>query len=509
MQSSESLPGTGFARFNLSPSVMKGIAGAGFTEPRPIQAATIEAAMEGRDVLGLAQTGTGKTAAFAIPVIERLLKPGKPGPRALIVAPTRELANQIETEIRLLAKFTPLKTAAIFGGVSFHRQIEAMRRRPEIIVACPGRLLDLVGERVVRLDSVEVLVLDEADHMFDMGFLPDLRRIISALPPKRQNLLFSATMPAEIRQLADGLLTTPKVVELAHSKPATTIQHALCWVADSRKQDLLKVLLSEKSFSSAIVFTRTKHRAKRLADALGKAGFRAVALQGNMSQPQRDRAMQEFRSGRSNVMVATDIAARGLDIASVSHVINFDVPTTPDAYTHRIGRTGRSERQGQAYTFVTSEDRHEIRAIERKINMRIPTHEVPGFDASAPSPASQSVHRSQEPYRQQGRPQQPARQREPFRGDRPHHPGGRQDNRPPRAEFRQGEPSGIPGQGRAAGHQPGRSAHPAQRPHDRHPRQGDQRDSGGRHPGSGNPRGGGRPFRPGRPFRGPGPRKPS
>ncbi len=509
MQSSESSPGTGFARFNLSPSVMKGIAGAGFTEPRPIQAATIEAAMEGRDVLGLAQTGTGKTAAFAIPVIERLLKPGKPGPRTLIVAPTRELANQIETEIRLLAKFTPLKTAAIFGGVSFHRQIEAMRRRPEIIVACPGRLLDLVGERVVRLDSVEVLVLDEADHMFDMGFLPDLRRIISALPPKRQNLLFSATMPAEIRQLADGLLTTPKVVELAHSKPATTIQHALCWVADSRKQDLLKILLSEKTFSSAIVFTRTKHRAKRLADALGKAGFRAVALQGNMSQPQRDRAMSEFRSGRSNVLVATDIAARGLDIASVSHVINFDVPTTPDAYTHRIGRTGRSERQGQAYTFVTSEDRQEVRAIERKINMRIPTHEVPEFDASAPSaPAQQTFQRPQESYRQQARPQS-HRQREPFRSDRPHHSGGRPDNRPPRPESRQGESSGRPEQGRSAGQHPGRAAHPPQRTHDRHPRQGEQRSAEGRHPGSGRPQGSGRPFRPGRPFRGPNPRKSS
>lgn len=371
---------SGFAGFALSPAVHKGVAGAGFTVPRPIQAETIPAALEGRDVLGLAQTGTGKTAAFALPILERLLATRKPGPRALVLAPTRELANQIDTEIRLLAKFTPVKTAVVYGGVSFHRQVEALRRRPDIIVACPGRLLDLMGERAVRLDSIETLVLDEADHMFDMGFLPDLKRVISALPPVRQNLLFSATMPPEIRGLANQILKTPHVAELSRSTPAETIQHAICPVHESQKLDLLKHLLAGEGFDSAIIFTRTKHRAKRLADTLQKAGHRAAALQGNMSQAQRDRTMGDFRARRTRIMVATDIAARGLDIASVSHVINYDIPNTPDAYTHRIGRTGRSERSGKAFTLVTAEDRGAVRAIERKIGAPIAVYRPEGLD---------------------------------------------------------------------------------------------------------------------------------
>jgi ATP-dependent RNA helicase RhlE len=366
----------GFAQFELHPDLARGVRAAGFTDPRPIQTETIPAALAGDDVLGLAQTGTGKTAAFALPLLHRLLESKKPGPRALVLAPTRELATQIDAEIRLLAKFVRVKTALVFGGTSMRAQVTALRRRPEIVVACPGRLLDLLGQRAVRLDAVEALVLDEADHMFDMGFLPDIRRILSALPERRQNLLFSATMPREIRRMADDVLCDPHVVELASTAPAETIDHALYPVNEKRKRDLLGHLLTSDGCDSAIVFTRTKHRARRLADQLHKSGHRAVALQGNMSQGQRDRAMRSFRDRRCDILVATDIAARGIDVSGVSHVINFDVPDTPEAYTHRIGRTGRSENSGQACTFVTGEDWGWVRATERMIGEPIAQRQV-------------------------------------------------------------------------------------------------------------------------------------
>jgi ATP-dependent RNA helicase RhlE len=343
-------------------------------EPRPIQAETLPPALEGRDVLGLAQTGTGKTAAFVLPILQQLLDGARRGPRALVVTPTRELASQVHADFERLAVHTPLSSTCIFGGVPIARQVRAMRGRPDIIVACPGRLLDLLGSRSVRLDDVEVLVLDEADHMFDMGFLPDVKRILRALPTDRQNLLFSATMPREIRGLADKVLHKPAVVELAHSRPADTIEHALCPVIESEKLGVLQGLLSGDDFRSAIVFLRTKRRAKQLAEKLCKRKHAAVALQGNMSQGQRERALRGFREGKFDVLVATDIAARGLDIAGVSHVVNFDVPNTPDAYTHRIGRTGRSEQTGKAYTFVTSNDTSALKAIEKRLGARIPRH---------------------------------------------------------------------------------------------------------------------------------------
>ncbi|MCB0219062.1 MAG: DEAD/DEAH box helicase, partial [Chrysiogenetes bacterium] len=318
---------TEFAQFELGPALQRGIAEAGFTSPRPIQSQAIPDALAGRDVLGLAQTGTGKTAAFALPILERLLSGrGNGDPRALILAPTRELANQIDVEIRTLARFTRVKTVTIYGGMSIQKQVNQLRRGTDIVIACPGRLLDLLNRGALHLKAVETLVLDEADHMFDMGFLPDIKRILKALPAERQNLLFSATMPKEIRGLADNLLTDPLVVELANTMPAETIEHALYPVAEKRKLDLLKYLIDQADFNSAIVFTRTKHRAKRLAEQLDKAGHRAVALQGNMSQAQRDRAMEGFRRGRSDILVATDIAARGIDVANISHVVNFDVP---------------------------------------------------------------------------------------------------------------------------------------------------------------------------------------
>jgi ATP-dependent RNA helicase RhlE len=380
---------TGFDRFELAEPLARGIREAGFEAPRAIQSDTIPAALAGRDVLGLAQTGTGKTAAFALPLLDRLLEARAPGdPRSLILAPTRELAQQIDAEIRRLARFTRVRTATVYGGVPIRTQISALRRSPEIIVGCPGRVLDLVQQRALRLSQVEVLVLDEADHMFDLGFLPDLRRILAALPARRQNLLFSATMPREIRQLAHELLRDPHVAELASSAPAETIDHALYAVAEHAKRDLLERILAEDGCESAIVFTRTKHRARRLAEQLDKSGHRTIALQGNMSQAQRDRAMQGFRSRRYDVLVATDIAARGIDVRSVSHVINFDVPNTPVAYTHRIGRTGRAEREGVARTFVTGEDRAWLRDTERMLGAAIPRLHVPGVaSASIDAPA--------------------------------------------------------------------------------------------------------------------------
>jgi len=370
---------TGFDRFELHPDLVRGVRAAGFVEPRPIQVETIPAALEGVDVLGLAQTGTGKTAAFGLPLLDQLLDERKPGPRVLVLAPTRELATQIDAEIRLLAKYTRLKTALVFGGASMRNQIAALRRRPEIVVACPGRLLDLMRQGAVQLGAIETLVLDEADHMFDMGFLPDIRRILAALPVERQNLLFSATMPREIRRLADEVLCEPHVVELAGTAPAETIEHALFPVREERKRDLLEHILTSEGCESAIVFTRTKHRARRLAQQLDKSGYRAVGLQGNMSQVQRDRAMSGFRSRKFEILVATDIAARGIDVSNVSHVINYDVPNTPEAYTHRIGRTGRAEREGKACTFVTSEDWGWVRATERMIGDPIPRQQVENF----------------------------------------------------------------------------------------------------------------------------------
>jgi ATP-dependent RNA helicase RhlE len=372
-----------FAQFGLHASLIRGVDAAGFTAPRPIQAAAIPAGLEGRDVLGLAQTGTGKTAAFALPLLHRLMAGGSGnGPRALVLAPTRELAGQIAVEIRMLAKFTPVKVVTIYGGVSQHGQTQALRKRPDVIVGCPGRVLDLLGQGILKLGSIETFVLDEADHMFDMGFLPDIRRIIGALPRQRQNLLFSATMPRDIRRLANGLLQTPHVAQLSDDTPAETVDHGLYHVAEGGKRALLEHLLRGDDCDSAIVFTRTKHRAKRLARQLEAAGHRAVGLQGNMSQNARDRAMQGFRSRRFDILVATDIASRGIDVNEVSHVINFDVPNTPEAYTHRIGRTGRAEREGIACTFVTNGDGAWVAATERMIGETIPRRQADGLTSA-------------------------------------------------------------------------------------------------------------------------------
>jgi ATP-dependent RNA helicase RhlE len=358
-------PFVSFTSFAFHPQINAGISAAGYTTPTPIQLRCIPPILEGRDVLGLAQTGTGKTAAFVLPILQHLLTRPRGKLRALIISPTRELSEQTHTAIGVLGRQTNLHSLTIYGGVNAQPQIKGLRAGAEIAVACPGRLLDLMGQHVVDLSSIEILVLDEADRMFDMGFLPAIRRILAALPNPRQTLLFSATMPTEVRSLADEFLRRPVTVEIGLSRPVESISHAAYPVEQTQKVELLLALLRKPGSGQVLVFTRTKHRAKKLALQLVKAGLRATSLQGNLSQNQRQQAMDNFRSGRVKILVATDIAARGIDVSQISHVINFDMPDTADAYTHRIGRTGRMARMGTALSLVTQDDLPIVRTIER------------------------------------------------------------------------------------------------------------------------------------------------
>ncbi|MFN8391482.1 MAG: DEAD/DEAH box helicase [Bdellovibrionota bacterium] len=363
---------------------MERISEAGYTEPTPIQSQAIPQVLSGVDVMGLAQTGTGKTAAFVLPILQRLLADRKQRrARALILAPTRELAEQIHQVVLQFAKATGIRSAVVYGGVSIRPQVDALRNGAEVIVACPGRLLDHMRQRTVDLRNIEILVLDEADQMFDMGFLPSIRQIVRNLPRERQTLLFSATMPTEIRSLANEVLKDPVTVQIAHGTPTATVAHALYHVEKEQKPKLLLKLISAAE-DSVLVFTRTKHQAKRLGQQLERAGINATSLQGNLSQNKRQRAMDGFRQGKFQVLVATDIAARGIDVASVRLVINFDIPSTPEAYTHRIGRTGRAAQTGEAFTFVSREDSRILRAIERALGKRIECREAEGLTSAAP-----------------------------------------------------------------------------------------------------------------------------
>jgi ATP-dependent RNA helicase RhlE len=354
-----------FTTFAFHPQINTGITAAGYSTPTPIQLKAIPPILDGRDVLGLAQTGTGKTAAFVLPILQQLMRGPRGKLRALILSPTRELAEQTHVTIKALGRQTGLRSMTIYGGVGPQNQIKGLQAGTEIVVACPGRLLDLMGQKFVNLQSVEILVLDEADRMFDMGFLPAIRRILAALPKERQTLLFSATMPAEVRKLADEFLHDAATIDVGVSRPIETVGHAMYPVEQTQKVDLLLELLNKSGEGQILVFTRTKHRAKKLADRLIKAGHPATSLQGNLSQNRRQEAMDNFRSGRVKILVATDIAARGIDVSQISHVINFDMPDTADAYTHRIGRTGRMTRQGTALSLVTPDDLTMIRTIER------------------------------------------------------------------------------------------------------------------------------------------------
>jgi len=379
-----------FQDFSLHPKVLAGVSSVGFANPTPIQEQAIPVAMKGRDLLGLAQTGTGKTAAFALPILHRLATTSpKKGVRALIIAPTRELAEQILEAFRNLGQHLGIKSTAIYGGVSKLPQLTALRRGAQVVVACPGRLLDHVGQKDIDLRNVEVLVLDEADTMCDMGFLPDVQRILNHLPADRQTLFFSATMPTEIRTLAVKILKDPEMVQIGTIAPAKTVSHSLYPVPDKLKKNLLFAMLEQTATGRALIFTRTKHRAKTLALDLGKRSYRVAALQGNMSQSARQQAMDGFRKGKFDILVATDIAAHGIDVPEVSHVINFDFPNTTDTYTHRIGRTGRAEQTGEAFTLAGAEDRNMIREVEQELGVQIERRRLPGFDYGNFTPEEQ------------------------------------------------------------------------------------------------------------------------
>jgi ATP-dependent RNA helicase RhlE len=376
-----------FDRFNLDARLIHAIQDAGFEAPTPIQAQAIPVAMTSRDVIGTAQTGTGKTAAFVLPILQHLLRTtGKRGHRALIICPTRELAEQINDTIEALARHASVRSATIYGGVAMGPQEDALRAGVPILVACPGRLLDHVAQKGVDFSQIDHLVLDEADRMFDMGFLPQVKKIIALLPQKRQTMLFSATMPKEVEALAHQVLRNPQRINIGVQKPATTVAHAMYPVASHLKTKLLLELIARTNAFSMLVFTRTKHRADRLARVITKAGFEAAPLHGDRSQNQRQRALDSFKRGKVQVLVATDIASRGIDVESVSHVINFDVPGSPEDYIHRIGRTGRAERSGDAFTLITPEDGELVQDIERTIGKSIERKKIDNFDYNATAP---------------------------------------------------------------------------------------------------------------------------
>jgi ATP-dependent RNA helicase RhlE len=375
-----------FEQFHLDPRLLAGINRLGYTEATPIQVAALPAALDGHDLIGTAQTGTGKTAAYVLPILNKLLTGPRNRTRALIVTPTRELAEQIHEAVKDLGTGTKLRCATIYGGVGAASQTAALRAGVEILVACPGRLLDHIQQGHTRLNDIEVLVLDEADRMLDMGFLPDVKRILQHVPAKRQTMLFSATFPAEIEKLAGQTLHHPKRIAVGLSRPAHTVTHALYPVPQHLKPSLLLALLKQTDTNSVLIFTRTKHRAQRLSQQIERAGYKVTSLHSDRSQGQRQMALSGFRSGQYQIMVATDIAARGLDVESISHVINFDMPATADDYIHRIGRTGRAERQGDAFTLVTADDKDVIRALEKIMGKALPRRVLEGFDYDIAAP---------------------------------------------------------------------------------------------------------------------------
>lgn len=364
-----------FADLKLCAPLEKAVHNAGYVTPTPIQEQAIPVVMTGQDVFGIAQTGTGKTAAFSLPILHRLFNEGpvKFGPRVLILAPTRELAIQINENIMTYAKGMRIRTVVLLGGVSIRPQIDNIRRGVDIVIATPGRLLDVIDHRALRLDKVHTLVLDEADRMLDMGFMPSIKQIIKLVPEQRQTLFFSATLPNEIRSLANTILTNPVNVSVTPEKPTTEkVDQRLYFVERDHKRALLAHLLKEDLEGSVLVFTRTKRGADRVARDLEKVGMRVAAIHGDKSQMARQRALQDFKNGRMRVLVATDIAARGIDISSLPYVVNYDVPESPETYVHRIGRTGRAGNVGVALTLATPEDRSQLRDIEKLIKMRIP-----------------------------------------------------------------------------------------------------------------------------------------
>jgi len=369
-----------FTKLGLSDAMLQGVKAMGYIEPTPIQLRTIPLILAGEDVIGSAQTGTGKTAAFALPILSQL-DHHEPQPRVLVLEPTRELAAQVETAFRDFARFTDLRVAVVFGGVGYGQQREALRNGVDVIVATPGRLLDLLNQGSCRLDHVQFLVLDEADRMLDMGFLPDVKRIVQKCPRDRHSSLFSATVPPEIETLIQWAMREPQTVEIgARRTPAETVKHVIYPVSEAQKTDLLLELLERVNYESVIVFCRTKYGADRVAHLLKKNNHAVAVLHSNRTQREREQALRGFRDGRFEVLVATDIAARGLDIADVSHVVNYDVPQHPEDYIHRIGRTGRMEARGDAFTLMVAEDGRHVQAIERFIGQKVPRVKLENFE---------------------------------------------------------------------------------------------------------------------------------
>jgi ATP-dependent RNA helicase RhlE len=416
-----------FSDLGLSSPLLRGLDAEGYTSPTPIQAKAIPHVLAGRDLFGCAQTGTGKTAAFALPLLERMMATPRPrtprGCRVLVLAPTRELAGQIHESFRAYGRHAGVASVAVYGGVGIQPQAEALRRGIDVLVATPGRLLDLIGQRLVDVRSVEFLVLDEADRMLDMGFIHDVRRIVSMLPRDRQTLFFSATLPEEVRRLADSMLRDPLEVKTApQATPAETVAQSVLHVPKAEKRKALVSLLRAGAMDRVIVFTRTKHGADKLQRDLAKAGIDAAAIHGNKSQNQRERALAAFKSPRPPVLIATDIAARGIDVDGVSHVVNYELPHEPETYVHRIGRTGRAGQTGEAVSFCDPEERLRLQAIERLLRKPITAQNAPlpgGTTAVAEAP--------------------------PRRGDR----GA--DDRSPRSGRRRRPRSSGSGSGRAAG----------------------------------------------------------
>jgi ATP-dependent RNA helicase RhlE len=429
-----------FEQLKLIEPLLRAVRSEGYTEPTPIQVQAIPHLLAGRDLLGCAQTGTGKTAAFALPILQRLAAVPRPQGtpiRVLVLAPTRELATQIGESFDAYGRYTGLKQATIFGGVGQNPQVERLRRGVDILVATPGRLLDLMGQGFVRLNRLEVLVLDEADRMLDMGFIHDVRRIVAALPARRQTLLFSATMPAEIRELAASILRDPVNVAVTPvASTVDTVHQSVFFVEKADKPALLQHLLRDRSIQRVLVFTRTKHGANKVVSQLNRASIYAEAIHGNKSQSARERALANFKTGKTRVLVATDIAARGIDVENITHVINYDLPNEPETYVHRIGRTARAGASGYAFSFCNTEEREYLRDIERLIQMRVPVEANNPFASRlAPPPPTDLTRRSNG-----SRPQPPssasnghARNAQPRREGQPNRRRRRRPHRRPQA----------------------------------------------------------------------------
>ena len=420
-----------FSELGLAEEIVRAVTEHGYATPTPIQAQAIPVVLAGGDLMAGAQTGTGKTAGFVLPILHRLSdksikgpSAGRPPVRALILVPTRELAAQVEESVQIYGKYTKLNSMVIFGGVSINPQIQRLRSRVDILVATPGRLLDHVSQKTLDLSQVEILVLDEADRMLDMGFIRDIRKVLALLPAKRQNLLFSATFSDEIKLLADKLLHLPTLIEVARrNATADTVSQKICLVDSQNKRQLLAHLIREHNWFQVLVFTRTKHGANRLAEQLTREGISALAIHGNKSQGARTRALAEFKSGQLQVLVATDIAARGIDISELPYVVNYELPNVAEDYVHRIGRTGRAGAEGQAISLVSADEIEHLKGIERLIKRQLPREIVPGFEPSGSADAAtgQDANPAGREGRGQGAGRQPAgngRQRRPESGQR-------------------------------------------------------------------------------------------